>query len=80
MIEGVPHASVCHTCFLPDTLFVNEVVKHIVPVRICKSRVKNDAKKMQKTLQEARESADTNKISLLNSKCARGMCSTMHSC
>ena len=26
MIEGVPHASVCHTCFLPGTVFVNEVV------------------------------------------------------
>ena len=26
IIEGVPHVSVCHTCFLPDTLFVNEVV------------------------------------------------------
>ena len=26
MIESVPQASVCHTCFLPDTLFVNKVV------------------------------------------------------
>ena len=26
MIEGIPHTSVCHTCFLPDTLFMNEVV------------------------------------------------------